>query len=472
MWERFSYYGMRSLLILFLTAAVEQGGFGMSVVTASAIYGLYTAGVYMAGLPGGWVADRILGHRHAVFVGGVIIALGHFSMAFGLEATFYLGLCLIVIGTGLLKPNVSAIVGDLYPEAGARRDAGFSVFYSGINLGATLGPILCGPLGEQVNWHLGFAAAGVGMVFGLIQYRLGYQRLGSAGTREINPASRGQAVRILFAGIGLVVILAAVLTILASRDVISVTGTGFAESLGWVIVAIAVIYFVYQLTRKEFTAVEKKRIGTIFVLFIAACLFWSGFEQAGSSLNIFTRDFTNRSIFGYEIPTTPFQAINATMIIILAPVFGSLWVRLGQRQPSIPAKFALGLIQLGVGFVVMAWASTYVGDVTPGDPNTPRVHMGWLIATYFFHTTGELCLSPVGLSAMTKLSPDKLVGQMMGIWFLATSLGNLMAGLLAGRMATMGLVDLFGAIALWTIAAGLVLLVFSRPIRNLMGGVN
>ena len=467
MWERFSYYGMRGLLVLFLKAAIEDGGFGMNAVTATAIYGLYTSSVYLIGLPGGWIADRILGYRRAVFIGGVIIAAGHFSMALGWVPSFYLGLVLIVIGTGLLKPNVSAIVGDLYPEGGARRDAGFSVFYMGINTGAFAGPLLCGYLGENVNWHLGFAAAGVGMVFGLIQYRLGYKRLGEAGLRKLDPSDRRRAVRQLVAGVGLVVAVLLVLVLLNSQGTVHLNPKGVAESMGFVIAALALFYFGYQLLFGGFNAIEKKRIVVIFVLFMAATLFWCGFEQAGSSMNLFAKDYTNRVFFAWVMPASWLQSVNALMIIGFAPLFGALWLRLGSRQPSIPAKFALGLIQLGVGFAVIAWASVYVGNTN--DPN--KVSAGWLVATYFFHTTGELCLSPVGLSAMTKLSPARLVGQMMGIWFLATSFGNLMAGLLAGRMESMGLVQLFSSVAMWTAAAGLLLLLISRPIRRLMGGV-
>jgi proton-dependent oligopeptide transporter, POT family len=467
MWERFSYYGMRGLLILFLTATLDKGGFALTKETAAAIYGLYTSSVYLSGLPGGWIADRILGHRRSVFIGGIIIAAGHFSMALGSAATFYLGLVLIVMGTGLLKPNVSAIVGDLYPEGGVRRDAGFSIFYSGINLGAFLGPIICGYLGEQVNWHLGFAAAGVGMVLGLIQYRLGYNKLGDAGLRNLDSNERSRSVRFLLVGIGLVVAIILVLSFLNSRGTVNLSPTLVAESLGYVIASIAISYFVYQLVYGGFNSTEKKRIVVILVLFLAAVMFWCGFEQAGSSMNLFAKDYTSRFIFGKETPASWLQSVNALMIICFAPIFGMIWMKLGSRQPSIPMKFALGLIQLGVGFAVLAWASVQVGD--PAHPN--KVTMAWLVATYFFHTTGELCLSPVGLSAMTKLSPAKLVGQMMGIWFLATSFGNLMAGLLAGKMESMGLVQLFSSVAIWTAAVGLLLLLISRPVKRLMGGV-
>lgn len=467
MWERFSYYGMRALLVLFLTATLQKGGFGLDDPTATAIYGLYTACVYLSGLPGGWIADRILGHRRSVFFGGIIIAAGHFSMAFGWAGTFYAGLVLIVIGTGLLKPNVSAIVGDLYPEGGVRRDAGFSIFYSGINLGAFIGPLICGYLGEKVNWHLGFGAAGVGMVLGVIQYRLGYKRLGTGGLRELKSSDKVAASRMLFAAIGGAVLIVAVIVLLNSRGAIAVSPLGAAKSLGFLIPLLAVSYFGYQIFFGCFSPIEKKRIGVIFVLFVAATMFWAGYEQAGSSMNLFAERLTNRVIGGWEMPTSWLQSVNPILVILFAPVFGALWVKLREHAPSIPAKFGLGLVQLGVGFAVLAWASVYVGD--PANPS--KVGMGWLVATYFFHTTGELCLSPVGLSAMTKLSPAKLVGQMMGMWFMASSLGNLIAGLLAGKMGSFGLVQLFGAVALWVGAAGLILLLISRPVKRLMGGV-
>jgi POT family proton-dependent oligopeptide transporter len=468
MWERFSYYGMRALLVLFLVTGAQQGGLGLSDETATAIYGLYTASVYLIGLPGGWIADRIMGQRKAVFIGGIFIAMGHFSIAIGWAVTFYLGLVLIVIGTGLLKPNVSAIVGDLYPEGGARRDAGFSIFYMGINLGAFIGPLVCGYLGEKVNWHLGFAAAGIGMVLGLIQYRLGYRSLGNAGLRHIAPGQRSRAVRVLTVGIALVILITAVMVLLRSGGVVMLTPHSVASSLGYLIPGLALAYFFYQMIFGGFDSADKKRIVVIFILFIAAAVFWAGFEQAGSSMNLFAKRLTDRMIFGWEVPASWLQSVNPIFIILLAPLFGLLWVALGPREPSIPAKFALGLILLGGGFLVLAWACTYVGDI---NGEFHKVSPAWLIVTYLLHTLGELCLSPVGLSSMTKLSPRKLVGQMMGIWFMATSFGNLVAGLVAGSMESLGLVELFGSVALVTIGVGVLLLIASRAVNNLIGGV-
>jgi POT family proton-dependent oligopeptide transporter len=390
-------------------------------------------------------------------------------MALGSPAPFYLGLVLIVIGTGLLKPNVSAIVGDLYPEGGVRRDAGFSIFYSGINLGAFIGPLLCGYLGERVNWHLGFGAAGVGMVLGVIQFRLGYSRMGEAGLRQLEPVEKRRATRGLSVALLIVAATVGLVAFLQQGGSVNLTPQSVAQYLAFAIPTLAIGYFLYQLLFGGFDAVEKKRILAIFVLFVAATMFWAGYEQAGSSMNLFADRLTDRVIAGWEMPTTWLQSVNPLFIIAFSPIVGMLWLRLGSRQPSMPVKFAYGLIQLGLGFALLAWGSTYVGDPS-GDVN--KVTPMWLVGTYFLHTTGELCLSPVGLSGMTKLSPRKLVGQMMGIWFMATSFGNLMAGLLAGKMESLGLVDLFGSVALATIGAGLILLVLSPPVRKLMGGVD
>jgi POT family proton-dependent oligopeptide transporter len=465
MWERFSYYGMRGILLLFLVATIQSGGFGMTDRTGAAIYGLYVGFVYLMALPGGWIADRILGQRRAVFIGGCFIAAGHFSMAIGLVPTFYLGLCLIVIGTGLLKPNVSAMVADLYPEGGNRRDAGFSIFYSGINVGAMIGPLVCGFLGEKVNWHLGFGAAGVGMVLGLVQYQLGGKYLGEAGLRrkaEVTAAGDRTAIRRLGLGVAVLfgVIVLAVLLQLAG--VLHLSLYGVAQSTGYFMLGLALVYFGSILFFSKLSVAEKKRIVVIFVFFMAAVLFWAGFEQAGSSMNLFGERMTQRVILGWEMPASFLQSVNSIFIILLAPVFGALWIRLGRRQPSTPAKMGFGLAFLAIGFLVLAWGASF----TAGGA---RVSMLWLIVTYLLHTVGELCLSPVGLSSVTKLSPKSLVGQMMGTWFMGTALGNLIAGLAAGGFQGMSMAELFSAVAKVTGVAGIVLLLFSRPIRRLMG---
>jgi len=468
MWERFSYYGMRALLVLFMVDAVQRGGLGLTDQIATAIYGLYTAAVYLACLPGGWVSDRLLGARRAVWSGGLVIAAGHFTLAVPRIETFYLGLLLVVLGTGLLKPNISAMVGQLYPEGGARRDAGFTVFYMGINLGAALGPLVCSTLGEKMNWHYGFAAAGVGMVFGLIQYRWTNWHLGDAGlppTRETTARRRDWWV--VWGGLGAL----ALVVLLVFTGTLRIDPVAIARGTTTVIVAIAVLYFASLLGFGRLDAIERKRVGVIAVLFLASAMFWSGFEQAGSSLNLFAERYTERVLgwLDFEIPAGWFQSLNAFFIITLAPAAAALWVALARRNldPSLPVKFALGLILLGLGFLAMAGASRLVSGGLKAGPS-------WLIITYLLHSIGELCLSPVGLSSVTKLAPQRLVGQMMGTWFLAASLGNLMAGLIAGEFSSES-VDAMPTrylnIVLTTAGAGLVLFALARPIRRLMVGV-
>ena len=466
MWERFSYYGMRALLVLFMTDLVASGGLGMTDVTATAIYGLYTFAVYAVALPGGWIADRLTGQRHAVLIGGVIIAMGHLTLAIPTLATFYLGLVLIVLGTGLLKPNVSAIVADLYPEGGARRDAGFSLFYMGINVGALAGPLVCGTLGETVNWHLGFSVAGVGMLLGVAQYVWGWRYLGDAGLlRRTDGDDRARALRSFWWGTGVVVALVLAVTWLQRVGVLGVSILNVAQGTGMTITTLVVLYFGYIFLFGRLSRDERRRVAMIPVLFVAAAVFWSGFEQAGSSMNLFAERLTDRIVFGMEAPATWLQSVNPLFIILLAPVFGSLWVRLGSKNPSIPAKFAYGLLQLGLGFMVLAWGASFATDGALVSPM-------WLIVTYFFHTTGELCLSPVGLSSITKLAPKRLVGQMMGIWFMAAALGNLLAGLVAGLIESLALPQLFGTVGLIVAGGGVVMLLASRPLRRLTGDVH
>ena len=465
MWERFSYYGMRAILVLFMTNAVTTGGMGLDDVTATAIYGLYTAAVYVVALPGGWIADRLLGLRRSVFWGGAIIAAGHFTLAIPNIVAFYAGLSLIVIGTGLLKPNISAIVGDLYPEGGARRDAGFSIYYMGINIGGMMGPLICGYLGEMVDWHLGFGAAGVGMVLGLIQYSLGGRYLGTAGElrpESQSPAARAGAIRALVRAFEAIAGLGLILWALQAIGAVHLSLVGFVDSAGIFIVSLAAAYLLYVVIFGGLTTTEKKRIGVIAVCFLAAACFWSGFEQAGSSMNLFADRLTDRVFGGWEMPASWLQAVNGLFIILLAPLFSALWIWLGSRNPSIPAKMGFGLIFLGVGFAVLAWGSA---NATLENPVSPS----WLVVTYFLHTVGELCLSPIGLSSITKLSPARYVGQMMGIWFMGAALGNLVAGRVAGLIESLPLPQLFGSVTMFSVAAGLVLLVFTKPLKGWIG---
>ncbi|MBU6400716.1 MAG: peptide MFS transporter [Verrucomicrobia bacterium] len=468
MWERFSYYGMRALLVLFMVDAVGKGGMGLDDKVATSIYGLYTAGVYLAALPGGWVADRLLGAQRSIWYGGLLIAAGHFTLAIPRVEAFYLGLMLLVIGTGLLKPNISAIVGELYPEGGARRDAGFTIFYMGINLGAAIGPLICSTLGEKINWHYGFAAAGVGMVLGLIQYRLTARHLGEAGLRPGNQRALSRVNRLAFGGAMAALVLAVGLG-LTGR--LRINPVWLAQRTTTVIVSVAVLYFVAVLGLGKLESAEKKRVIVIFLLFVSAAIFWAGFEQAGSSLNLFAERHTERTIgrLHYEVPAGWLQSLNPLFIITLAPVVAATWVRLARRRlnPSVPVKFGLGLVLLALGFLVMSGAAL---RVVAGHKAWPT----WLMSTYLLHTIGELCLSPVGLSSVTKLAPRRLVGQMMGTWFLGASLGNLIAGLVAGEFKPDTLDQMptqFLQIVWMPLAAGVLLIVLARPIKKLMAGV-
>jgi POT family proton-dependent oligopeptide transporter len=463
MWERFSYYGMRALLVLFMVDAVRQGGMGLSDQTATAIYGLYTAAVYLAALPGGWVADRFIGAQRSVWYGGIIIACGHFTLAIPSTQAFYLGLLLVVMGTGLLKPNVSAMVGDLYPEGGASRDAGFSIFYMGINLGALLGPLVCSALGEKVNWHYGFAAAGVGMVAGLAQYGFSRKHLGEAGRSPGHHEGVGTRDWLLLA-----VLLLGIITIagLSLSGFLQIDAVALAGAAKYLIAGVGVLYFVIVFLFFDLDPTEKRRVAAIVILLLASAMFWAGLEQAGSSLNLFAERYTQRVFMGVTIPSGWFQALAPLFVISLAPVAASVWLALGRRNldPSIPAKFAWGLLLLAGGFLVMALASRFVAA-------GQKVWPTWLITTYLLHTLGELCLSPIGLSSVTKLAPKRLVGQLMGAWFLATSLGNLIAGLIAGSFsaeAVQQMPRLYLQIVLTTASTGLVLLIFSRPIKSMM----
>ncbi len=330
LWERFSYYGMRALLLLYMTD-VATGGLDLGTERSSAIYGLYTFGVYALALPGGWVADRILGQKKAVLWGGVIIALGHYALAVPSLATFFLGLFLVVVGTGLLKPNVSAVVGDLYgSDTAARRDAGFSIFYSGINIGALAGPLVCSYLGENINWHLGFGAAGVGMTAAIVAYVRGQKHLEGAGDPRgpaADPVQLANAKRSLIAGTACIVVLAGILWWLGASEIAPITLVGFADATGVIVVVLAAVYFAYVIGFVCNDATERRRVGACAVLFVGAALFWSGFEQAGSSLNLFTRDYVNRDLWGLmEVPIGSLQSVNPFFIIVLAPVMGALWV--------------------------------------------------------------------------------------------------------------------------------------------------
>lgn len=479
MWERFSYYGLRPLLVLFMSAALIDGGFGFDRGQASAIVGIYAACVYLASLPGGWIADRLLGLRRAILYGAICISAGHISIGLsafaGGKIAFFLGLVLIVLGTGLLKPNISAIVGDLYPEGGARRDAGFSIFYMGINIGAFAGQLITGFLGESVGWHWGFGAAGVGMLIGLAVFATRAQAtLGDIGmhpTRHPDPVIQARQENRVKLIVGIGVGIFALVFILAAAGIITIDAEVVGAYMTYVLVGLAFLFFAYLFIAGGLSGDEKKRVLVIAVLFVAAAIFWSAFEQAPTSLNLFARDFTERMIGSFEVPATWFQSINSLFIIILAPVFAWLWTWLGPRDLSSPAKFSLGLFFAGIGFFIMIFAANSV----VASNGALKVSAMWLTASYFFQTIGELCLSPVGLSSMTKLSPRRYVGQMMGIWFLAAAVGNLIGGLVGGHVDPENLEQmpqLFTYTTLSLVISGAVLALLAIPIRRMMRNVD
>ncbi|HPF62302.1 MAG: peptide MFS transporter [Gemmatimonadetes bacterium] len=482
MWERFSYYGLRPLLVLFMSAALLDGGFGFERSAASAIVGIYAGLIYLAPLPGGWIADRWLGLQRTIWWGALLITFGH--MAIGVsglagqgtagKVAFFAGLGLIVVGTGLLKPNISAIVGDLYPEGGSRRDAGFSIFYMGINLGSFLGQLVTGYLGEQVGWHWGFGAAGVGMFLGLVVFTLAAPKtlrgIGEDIVRDPDPAvqaRREARVKQVVAAGGFLVL---ALFALGASGVLTFDPVSLGSSMAIVLLGIAVVFFATVLLDRGLSGQERKQVVVILVLFLAAAVFWAAFEQAPTSLNLFARDFTDRAMGGWEIPATWFQSVNSFFIIVLAPVFAALWTMLGKRDRDLssPAKFTWGLIFAGLGFALMIIPANAI--VASG--GSLLVSPWWLVGSYFLQTMGELSLSPVGLSSMTKLSPRKYVGQMMGIWFLATSVGNLIAGLVGGRVDPENLQqtpELFTFTAGFLFVSAIVLALLIIPIRRMMG---
>ncbi len=432
LWERFSYYGMRAILVLYMVAPVSAGGLAFDVKHAASIYGTYTMSVYLTALPGGLLADRVLGARLAVLLGGIVIACGHFAMVFHSMTFFYLGMVLIAAGTGLLKPNISAMVGNLYSENDPRRDSGFSIFYMGINVGAVLAPLVCGYMAQgesfkrfvasmgfdvTTSWHWGFGAAGVGMCLGLVIFALNRKRLEEASRKS-------------------------------SSKVAESTSSSTAA-------------------KTPLTPADWKRIGAIFIFFLFTILFWAAYEQKGASLNLFAKELVRTEVMGMRFPSSWLQSCTPLFVIMLAPIFSLLWVKLGNRQPSSPVKFTLGLVFIGLAYVLLvpAAAMTAYGKISPL----------WLVGLYFLEVMGEMCLSPVGLSTVTKLAPVKLVGIMMGVWFLAASFGSKLAGYLSGFFVANNagqLVKLYGGIAVGLLISAGILALLTPRVKKLMGTVN
>jgi POT family proton-dependent oligopeptide transporter len=467
MWERFSYYGMRALLMLFMVKTAAEGGLGFDTKTAAGIYGTYTMSVYLLSILGGFIADNFIGSRRAVLIGGIIIATGHFSMAFNSLASFYSGLVLIALGTGLLKPNISTMVGSLYSPTDDRRDAGFSIFYMGINIGAFLSPLVTGYLAQSTgwksqltawgldplhSWHWGFAAAGVGMTFGLIMYVLQRDRLAAVGHAPV--VTPGQSRPWGKLGLVAVASLALIITMKASDEHPALVYLLFALQIA------AILFFAFRPDQ------DSKRIAAILVFFFAAEIFWAIFEQTGSTISLFADRLTRNEILGWSFPSSYWQSVNSVWVILLAPVFAWLWIKLAAKQPSSPMKFTLGLLFIALSFVLMVPAAKLTAE--------GRVGPMWLVGLFFLQTVGEMLLSPVGLSTMTKLAPQRLVGLVMGIWFLAAALGNKLAGVLAGEFKSENpaeLVTFFWHQALGVGVATLILFALVPWVKKLMCGV-
>ncbi|MDU0112917.1 peptide MFS transporter [Psychrosphaera aquimarina] len=465
MWERMSYYGMRMMLVLFMTASLQEGGLGITVASAAAIYGLYTGAVYFMGLPGGWIADRLIGGQSAIWYGGIIIMCGHIILAIPHDASFFIGLIFVVLGTGLLKPNMSSLVGQLYADNDDRRDAGFAIYYMGINIGSLIGYTVCGYLMESdsYGWHWAFGAAAIGMAIGLVIYKKTTPRLNGVGAEPTHPmSSNGQKISWMVIVAGLVAL--AAVTAMTFAGTIVIDPVSLAESTAVVFTLVFIAYFGGIYFLGNLNENEKKGMGALLLVCIASICFFSGFEQAGSSLNLFARDYTDRMIGSFEIPTGWFQSLNSIFIIALSPFFAALWVNLAKKMisPSYSVKTALGLIIMATGFIVMFFAAQYAASGL-------KVAPYWLVATYFLHTVGELCLSPVALSAVSKLSPKRFSGQLMGVFVLTYSMGSIISGLLAGNFDPNNVEQipaLYIQISLFSIGIGIVLVLLSFKTKS------
>ncbi|MBM3430220.1 MAG: peptide MFS transporter, partial [Bacteroidetes bacterium] len=413
LWERFSYYGMRALLILYMTASIVDGGFELTDAEAYGIYGAYGALVYLTPLIGGYFADKLIGFRKAITIGAILMAIGQFTLFMNNDVTFYLGLAILVVGNGFFKPNISSMVGRFYAEGDNRRDGAFTLFYMGINMGAFLAPLTCGAIGENEGWQYGFLVAGIGMILGYLVFIWGqstgaYEEIGKEPDLKVEENVVSVIPNSILPYVASAIMIALATVLIKYNDFVDII---------LVILAVAVIgYLLYQAGKMEVAA--KQRIWVIVILLLFTTIFWTFFELAGSALSLFTARNVDRTLFGVEINTTFFQSFNPLFIMALAPVFSWIWITLAKsnKEPSAPYKFGFGLLLLGAGFLAlqMGGASASAGMV-------PALFM---VMLYLLHTIGELALSPVGLSLVTKLSPRQMVGFLMGIWFLSSSIAH------------------------------------------------
>jgi POT family proton-dependent oligopeptide transporter len=484
MWERFSYYGMRALLMLFMVAPTDLGGFGFSAAKAGIIVGMYTAMVYLAGVAGGWLADKFLGLRTAVLYGGIGIMSGHIALALPWVNTFYVGLVLIILGTGLLKPCISTLVGKLYSAEDPRRDSGFSIYYMGINLGALAAPFVCGYLAQgesfraflttvglssHASWHFGFGAAAVGMGLGLVQYVIGWRYLPESAARPTPPRDAAEATHnrqiLVFVLLGIFGV-PALLGGLGAAGVIDITAERLGDWTGILLILLVIGVFGGLFLSKKFSSPERRRLVVVMLLFFGAAVFFSCFEQAASTMSLFADRSTRNEIFGWAFPSSFWQSVNAAFVIMLAPVFAWLWLKLAKvhKDPSSPAKFGIAMVLVALSFLVMVPATRMV----VADP-TVQVSPIWLLSLYFIQTCAEMCLSPVGLSSMTKLAPVSIGGMVMGIWFLGASVGNYLAGKVASQYENIPLDKIFIYVAIVPLVAAVLLFSLVKPIRRMLG---
>lgn len=475
-WERFSYYGMRALLVLYLTATFADGGFGMERSAALEIYAVFTGLVYLTPILGGLLADKYLGQRKAIFIGGVVMAVGQFTLAasvsYGMDGNLpmrefllYSGLGLIILGNGFFKPNISTIVGGLYETNDPRKDSAFTIFYMGINAGAFLAPFIAGGLGEKVGWQWGYMSAGGGMLLSLIWFyarRVSLKQVGLPPNRE--ESSLGLIFKdwleILYYSIACVVVVIGFIKLL---DVVSETTFSYVK---WIVGSIGAAYVLYEIIKGTRGATEWSRVGAILILAVFHVIFWSGFEQAGGTFNLFAQANTDRMVFGWEVPASWFQALNPVFIVSMGVPFSLLWIWLSKKNnnPRTPYKFGFGLVLVGIGFLLMIIAQ---GKANQGIMVSPL----WLIGVYFLHTAGELCISPVGLSLITKLAPQRIVSVMMGLWMGSIALGNYLAGTLEAILESFDL-ELYPFLAAESIGAGIVIILIGPLLTKMMKGIH
>ncbi|MFJ3664093.1 oligopeptide:H+ symporter [Streptomyces sp. NPDC090119] len=466
MWERFSYYGMRALLPLYLVA---PGGLHLSAGTATAIYSVYLSLVYLLSLPGGWVADRLLGPRKTVAVSGLIIMLGHLCLALPAAASFYVGLVLVAIGSGLLKANISTMVGHLYKGVDdPRRDGGFTLFYIGINLGAFIAPLAIGTVGENVNWHLGFALAALGMALGLVQYLLGSRHLSAQSSEVPTPLTAEEKKSTLRKGLIWLAVAAVFYALVGGTGHFTLNWALIPLTIIGLVVPILVIARIYR--DKDLEPAERSKVSAYIWFFAAAAVFWMIYDQGGSTLSLFADSSAKNTIAGWGFPVSWYQSVNPIMIMALAPVFAWMWLWLNRRgkEPSTAVKFSVGLILIGASFFL------FLAPLSIAEGGHKAAAM-WLVAIYFVQTVGELALSPVGLSVTTKMAPKKYASQMMGVWFLAVTAGDSITALLSNpavggvNLDKMGFVALEGFLA---VLAGFAIWMYRKKVKALMGDVN